>query len=269
MRLDDDKALRLLGKEGIRIRAVLTEAGYQNPVSEAVVRALSVCGTMKPQVTVYEGCREPLAKTLSYGRYLGAEKAACADAGTMDLRPDEQLDTVSGKTADIHAVTYLIQNLLQSREPVTVAAWGPVTNLACAIRIRPEIAGHICEVVLRAGALNEGDVTPYAEYNMWCDPEAMQILLNAGVPVTMFPLELCRQYQSYSVLTAAYLLEPDVIKRSQKERADVCLDFNQGEGHLLLNDKAMANVTLVTELNYDKFESLANGGTDGQEGGTV
>lgn len=69
-----------------------------------------------------------------------------------------------------HGVEFLIQTLLQASEPVTLAALGPLTNLAIALIQAPHIADHIQEIVLMGGAITHGNITAMAEFNIYVDP---------------------------------------------------------------------------------------------------
>jgi inosine-uridine nucleoside N-ribohydrolase len=76
---------------------------------------------------------------------------------------------------------------------LTLVGVGPATNLALALASEPALLGRIAEIVLMTGAWGEGNVTPAAEFNAWSDPEALQIVLSCGRPVTLVTLELTAQ----------------------------------------------------------------------------
>ena len=68
---------------------------------------------------------------------------------------------------------------------------GPQTNLALALAQAPDIVRGLRELVLMAGAhFNGGNITPTAEFNVFADPHAAEIVLGSGVPITMLPLDL-------------------------------------------------------------------------------
>jgi inosine-uridine nucleoside N-ribohydrolase len=73
---------------------------------------------------------------------------------------------------------------------LTVLALGPLTNLALAARLAPEIVPLVREVVAMGGALGEA---PVVEFNAHCDPEAAAIVLSAGWPVRLLGLDITRQ----------------------------------------------------------------------------
>jgi purine nucleosidase len=68
-----------------------------------------------------------------------------------------------------------------------------LTNVALAVARRPEIASKVARCVLMGGnPCCEGNVTPAAEYNIWCDPEAAVMVLRSGMPVDLVGWHLCR-----------------------------------------------------------------------------
>ena len=90
------------------------------------------------------------------------------------------------------AVGFLIDTLrAEPRGAVTICALGPLTNLALALLKAPDIAGRIARIVLMGGAYFEvGNITPAAEFNIYVDPEAADVVFHAGVPLTVLPLDV-------------------------------------------------------------------------------
>ena len=90
-----------------------------------------------------------------------------------------------------HAVVALADLLMTSREPVTVAAIGPLTNIALLLGVFPEAAARIGRLVVMGGsAARGGNVTAAAEFNIWADAEAAQRVLTAGLPTVMVGLDV-------------------------------------------------------------------------------
>ena len=76
---------------------------------------------------------------------------------------------------------------------LTIVATGPVTNLALAAREDPALLGKVGRVLVMGGALGSGaNVTNLAEFNVHCDPEAYGVLFDAGIPLTLFPLDVTK-----------------------------------------------------------------------------
>ena len=74
--------------------------------------------------------------------------------------------------------------------PLTLVPVGPLTNIALLLALHPELASRIERIVLMGGAIAEGNVTPAAEFNIWCDAEAAQRVFSSGVDVTMIGLDV-------------------------------------------------------------------------------
>lgn len=103
-----------------------------------------------------------------------------------------------------HAVDFLIETLMaEDAGSVTLCALGPLTNIALALVREPRIAPRIREIVLMGGGLFEGgNVTPAAEFNIYVDPHAADIVLRAGIPTVVIPLDC-----THKALTTARRVE--------------------------------------------------------------
>lgn len=87
-----------------------------------------------------------------------------------------------------------LRDLLRARaEPVTVVATGPLTNIAAVLLAAPDVASVIDRVVFMGGSTGQGNVTPYAEFNVHADPEAADVVLHSGIPVVMCGLNVTHQ----------------------------------------------------------------------------
>ena len=83
--------------------------------------------------------------------------------------------------------------LIEAHPGIAMVTLGPLTNVALALQKSPEIAKSVSRCVVMGGApCCEGNVTPAAEYNIWCDPEAARIVARSGLPVEMVGWHLCR-----------------------------------------------------------------------------
>ena len=103
------------------------------------------------------------------------------------------------------AVNFII-DLCLAHEKVTVVTTGPMTNLALALRVNPLIKEHIEEIIFMGGSTTNGNVTPAAEFNILCDPEAAYIVLKSGIPTKMVGLNVTRKV----------MVIPEAIERMDK-----------------------------------------------------
>jgi len=96
---------------------------------------------------------------------------------------------------DIHAVEFIVESLLRAEdESITLVPIGPLTNIGVAISTQPEILPKIKEIVLMGGAMREGgNTSPCAEFNILVDPDAAQIVMRCGRPLTIVPLDVTHQ----------------------------------------------------------------------------
>ena len=77
--------------------------------------------------------------------------------------------------------------LLDSEDQVTIVALAPMTNIALLLRMHPEVAGRIKQIIFMGGSATVGNATPVAEFDSRHDPpEAAHIVLTSGVPLTMY-----------------------------------------------------------------------------------
>lgn len=106
---------------------------------------------------------------------------------------DLGLPAPARRPAEVDAVTLLRREILASPRPVTLIPTAPLTNIALLLRTHPEVTRNIERIVFMGGAVEVGNATPVAEFNVWHDPEAAAVLLTAGVPITMYGLDVFRQ----------------------------------------------------------------------------
>jgi purine nucleosidase len=91
-----------------------------------------------------------------------------------------------------HGVDFIIEMAMSAESgTITLCHIGPLTNIATALVKEPRIAGRIREIVLMGGTRVEaGNITPTAEYNIYVDPEAAEIVLKSGIAITIAPLDV-------------------------------------------------------------------------------
>jgi inosine-uridine nucleoside N-ribohydrolase len=112
-------------------------------------------------------------------------------AGPNEVHPEHlPLPAPKIKEGDESAVVWLINTLLSHNDgEVTLIPVGPLTNIAVALRADPRIIHKIKEIVIMGGGHLVNNSSPAAEFNIWCDPEAMEIVTQSGCKVTMVPLD--------------------------------------------------------------------------------
>lgn len=89
-----------------------------------------------------------------------------------------------------HAVDLIIALALAAPRPITLVPTGPLSNIAMALRREPRLAERIERIVLMGGAIAEGNITPSAEFNIYVDPDAAQVVFSSGIPLVMVGLDV-------------------------------------------------------------------------------
>jgi purine nucleosidase len=140
------------------------------------------------EVPVYAGCPRPMRRHLVTAEHVHGETGL---NGPELPAPKIPLQTK-------HGMDYIIDTLMaEEKGTVTLCTLGPLTNIAMALIKEPAIAERIAEIVMMGGAYFEvGNITPAAEFNIYVDPEAADVVMRCGAPITMLPLDLTHQMQS-------------------------------------------------------------------------
>ena len=133
-------------------------------------------------IPVFAGSKNPLAKRLVTAEHVHGKTGL--DGPTL---PDPTMPL-----QEKHAVDFIIETLrAQPAGSVTLCPLGPLTNIASAFNQAPDIIEKVQEIVLMGGAYFEvGNITPAAEFNIYVDPEAAEIVFKAGAPITVMPLDV-------------------------------------------------------------------------------
>lgn len=175
--VDDALAIGLvMASPEIDLRAVTTVSGDVRRRARIAKKLLALGG--RPDVPVAAGVREPVLRQRSF-LWLGHE-------GQGILDPDDDVPLAAA-----HGVDLLIETVL--RERPHVVAIGPLSNLAVAIMKDPSVIDAISHLTVMGGALGRTPDVPALEYNLASDAEAAVVVLNAGIPTTLVPLDVTWQ----------------------------------------------------------------------------
>ncbi|MFK4730658.1 nucleoside hydrolase [Agromyces mediolanus] len=178
--VDDALALLLAVRHPALDVLAVSCAGGNVPLAQVVENTRRVLDLADaPPVPIAAGMHRPLVETPQDASYVHGRTGL----GTLELPPSER------PVEEVHAVELLRRTLLAAPEPVTVIALAPLTNVAVLLRMHPEVAPRIARIVMMGGAIGAGNATAAAEFNVWHDPEAAEIVLTSGVPVVMYGLE--------------------------------------------------------------------------------
>jgi len=183
--VDDALAFLLaLASPEIQLEALTTTQGNVT-LKKATRNALAVLELCHAShIPVAAGSMYPLVQPL---------RASTNVHGTSGIG-NAKLPEPNSKPLPQHAVDYLIERVLAEPDEISIFPIGPLTNIAMAIRIEPKFARAVKELVIMGGAINEnGNITPLAEFNVFVDPHAAHIVLHAGIPITLIPLDVTQK----------------------------------------------------------------------------
>jgi inosine-uridine nucleoside N-ribohydrolase len=177
---DDAIAIMLAAASpAVDLLGITTVAGNQT-LAKTTLNARRVCSAAGITVPIAAGRAQPLHGRLQTAAGIHGETGLDGPAfgeSAVQVEP-------------VGAVEFLHRVIGEADRPVTLVATGPLTNVAALLLAHPEMAGRIREIVVMGGSTERGNATPYAEFNVRTDPEAADIVIGSGLPVTMCGLNV-------------------------------------------------------------------------------
>ncbi|HTO33905.1 MAG TPA: nucleoside hydrolase [Pararhizobium sp.] len=161
----------------------ITAVAGNVPVAQTSRNIRVVCElSNRRDVKVYAGADRPLKRQLVTAEHVHGKTGLdgpVVEEPTMPLQPQ-------------HAVDFIIETLLaEEAGTVTLCTLGALTNIALALDKAPQIAPRVRELVMMGGGFFEGgNITPAAEFNIYVDPDAAEIVFKSGIPIVMMPLDV-------------------------------------------------------------------------------
>ena len=173
---DDAVALLMALREpSISVEAITVVAGNV-PLEQAVQNALYTAELCASDVPVHAGQAAPLMRPLQTAEFVHGE----------DGMGDIGLPLRGRVTAGDRAVDLIVDTIMRSPGEITLVTIGPLTNVALALQEQPMLASAVGHCFVMGGTCaGPGNVTPVAEFNLWADPEAAQIVFHSGMPLTL------------------------------------------------------------------------------------
>ncbi|MDA0369078.1 MAG: nucleoside hydrolase [Proteobacteria bacterium] len=184
----DDAVMLLLAfgaRDELDILGITTVAGNV-PLAKTQRNARIICelGGVT-DIPVFAGCDRPMMRHLVTAEHVHGREGI---DGTAIYDPTLPLQTQ-------HAVDFIVDALMKAADDsITLVPTGPLTNIGMAIVREPRILPKIREIVLMGGAMREGgNTTPSAEFNIYVDPHAANIVFRCGRPIVVMPLDVTHQ----------------------------------------------------------------------------
>ena len=197
---------------GWRVAGMSLVAGNA-PLDVVIDNALRSAAFFEWAFPIHAGSSAPIASELVTAQnILGMDGMASAG---------RSLPMARGPLASSDAVAALLDYLDSSRDSATVLALGPLTNLAIALQRRPELAARIGRLMWMGGSAGPGNHTAAAEFNAAVDPEAINVVLEAGVVLHMVGLDACRQVRVHAS-------DADTLRALGSDKAQVLADLLLG-----------------------------------------
>ncbi|WP_375399624.1 nucleoside hydrolase [uncultured Amnibacterium sp.] len=179
--LDDAMAIMFAVRHpDIDVRAISCVAGNVN-LDQVVVNTLKILDLIDaPPIPVAAGATRPLVEPVRDA----AAVHGPSGLGGLELPPSRR------SIAEVRSVELLRRTLLDAETPVTIVALAPLTNVALLLRVHPEVVDRIARIVFMGGSASVGNASAVAEFNVWHDPEAAHIVINSGIPLVMYGLDV-------------------------------------------------------------------------------
>ena len=179
--IDDAVAIMMaLASHEVDVRGVTTLAGNVDlpDVMNNVTRLLSWFG--RDDIPVYRGASTALVEKPLRARGIHGKNGF----GDIELPP-------SGITPRAEDAPQGMYRIARENPGLTFVTLGPLTNLAMAINLHPDLVDLVSETVVMGGAIDRGNVTKFAEFNFAADPESVQFVLDSRIPLSIVPWDAC------------------------------------------------------------------------------
>ena len=265
---DDAVAIIMALREPeIKVLAVTTVVG--NVVVETATRnaliSIAAAGTYAPPV--YKGMAKPMFRPHRDATSIHGNDGM-GDLGTLK-EPEQKIEKM-------HAVDAIIKIIREGAGDIEIVALGTLTNIAMAITKAPEVMKKVPCITIMGGAAFEGNSNPLAEFNIWQDAEAADIMFASGIPVVMAAIEACHGECEFTPQDLDYL------RNCGSKTAAFCVDINRGLiacdeayfGHpaLTLPDPtaitALARPDIITG-SFDAYTRVETTGSEQVYGATI
>jgi purine nucleosidase len=199
------------------------------------------------QIPVAQGCSLPMVGPLLASDHIHGTSGL----GNTNL-PEPNMNPVPK-----HAIDYLIKRFLAEPGEISLFAIGPLTNVALAIRKEPRFAEAVKKMVIMGGAIREGgNITPQAEFNVYCDPHAAHVVFHSGIPITLIPLDVTHKCMLYTEQIKQLNQRENPIARFVAEATATYINFTKTktgvDGCALHDPLTLATVIAPEVLTFEE-----------------
>jgi len=255
----DDAVALMMALRSLRVEvlAITTVAGNV-PVQQASRNALYTAELCGSNVPVFTGAEKPLKRAHQNADWFhGRDGLGDHSYPSPQRAPEEK------------SASDAIIDTIESHSDLVMVTLGPLTNVALALQKRPGIAAKVSRCVVMGGApCCEGNVTPAAEYNIWCDPEAARVVVRSGLRIELVGWHLCRgkavlnpsdirQVSSFNTPVARFAIECN-------SRAQAAFFEQTGEHGISLPDPVAMAVALDPSIVTSQSEHFMDVETESE-----
>lgn len=217
---DDAIAIVLaLASPELDVKAITASAGNQTPdkTLRNVLRMLTLLG--RQDIPVAGGAHKPLMRDLIIADNVHGESGL--DGPVL---PEPDFAPLACTAVELMAST-----LRASPQPITLVATGPQTNVALLLNSHPELHDKIARIVLMGGAMVLGNWQPAAEFNIYVDPEAAEIVFQSGIPIVMAGLDVTHKAQIHDQDIARFRQVGNPVATIVAELLDFFMAYHRDE----------------------------------------
>lgn len=244
----DDAVAIMLARSlpDLLLEGISVTAGNQT-LEKTLTNTLNLCDALDIKVPVFAGMQGPLVQELKTAERIHGKTGFDGPV----------FGPCAKKAEPKHAVQFIVETLQQNPpQTTTIIAVGPLSNIAMAIKLSPNIVSRVKDIVIMGGSMGFGNVSPSAEFNIYADPEAAHIVFSSGAPITMIGLDVTKKvqlddewFESFKKITGK---TRDIFVASMSSYRDACKKYI-GESPAMHDPCCVACVHDRSIFTFKKF----------------
>jgi len=218
---EDSFAIMLaLNSPEVEVVGITTVQGNV-PVERGYSNAVYLLDAMEKQIPVHGGPPNCLREERSAERIFLSQRENMEQITPL-LNPADN---------PVSAADFIAATCIANPGEIELVTIGPLTNVAIALEANPDLAKTIPRITMMAGAARiPGNVTPAAEFNVWADPDAADVVMRSGIPLVMVPLDVCHQTSMDRQELASIGENPHPLAQFVREAVEPWLEARAGFG---------------------------------------
>ena len=212
--------LALANQDKFNILGVTTVAGNQT-LKKVTLNLRKLYTYLGISTSAASGCEKPISRKLVLGDFVHGESGL--DGWDFD-EPTFMLDSTN-------AITFMYEKIMKCDGMVTLIPVGPLTNIGLLLSTFPDVKEKIEAISLMGGSIYAGNITMNAEFNIYVDPEAANVVFKSGIPIIMSGLEVTHEAGINDLEIKALTMEKGRVSKMCGELLSFYVKFHHGEGY--------------------------------------